>query len=64
MKTTIRMHTTARQVEQTRKELFESLSDPVLVPRKVAAYTAAVKRHRELIFADLLRNGHDTLARF
>ena len=54
MKTTITMHTTARQVEQTRKEL---------VPHKVAACTAAVKRHRELIFAGLLRNGHNTLAR-
>jgi len=50
------MQSTAREVEQTRKELLAAFSRPDLIPFKVAAYTAAVKRHRENIFSDILRD--------
>ena len=51
----ISMLSTARQVELARRELLASFSNPGKIPVKVAVYTAAVKRHRELIFADVLR---------
>jgi hypothetical protein len=50
------MQSTAREVEQARKELVAAFSHPAEIPPKVAAYTAAVKRHRENIFSDVLRD--------
>ena len=50
------MQSTARKVEQARKELVAAFSHPAQIPPKVAAYTAAVKQHRENIFSDVLRD--------
>ncbi|MBS1856812.1 MAG: hypothetical protein JST11_15700 [Acidobacteria bacterium] len=47
---------TARRVEATRRSLFASLSDPARVPPKAAAYAAAVRLHRQRIFAEALRD--------
>ena len=47
---------TARLVERARRELIGAFQDPAELPRKVAAYTEAVRRHRESIFADVLRD--------
>lgn len=49
------MSSTARLVERTRRDLLASLSNPQQISGKVEAYTAAIKRHRESIFADILR---------
>lgn len=48
-------NTTARQVQRARRDLFASLSHPGQISDKVHAYTAAIRRHRESIFADILR---------
>jgi hypothetical protein len=48
-------NTTARQVQRARRDLFASLSNPQQISDKVEAYMAAIRRHRESIFADILR---------
>jgi len=54
------MNSTARLVERTRRDLLANLSDPTSISGKVEAYTAAVRRHRESIFADILRETRST----
>lgn len=49
------MNSTAREVERTRRDLLANLSNPRQIAGKVEAYTAAIKRHRESILADILR---------
>jgi hypothetical protein len=56
VKSNIPIQSTARNVEQARKELLAAFSRPSEIPLKVAAYTAAVKQHREYIFSDVLRD--------
>lgn len=46
---------TARMVERTRRELFASISNPSELYGKVQAYTHAIRRHRQSIFADIRR---------
>ena len=56
-----RRPSTSRVVSHTRRELLASLSKPQQVPRKAAAYAAAVKRHRETIFAEAVHNLNQAL---
>ena len=46
---------TSRLVDQTRRELLVALTTRRQISSKVTAYTNAVRRHRESIFADVLR---------
>jgi len=49
-------------VQRTRRELLASLSDPQQISGKVEAYTNAIRRHREFIFSDILRETRSTRA--
>lgn len=53
---TVTAKSTARRVEDTRRELLSALRDRQRISGKVTAYTAAIRAHREFIFADVLRD--------
>ena len=49
----INRRSTSRAVNQARLELMAAFCDPKMLPGKAAAYAAAIRRHRETIFATL-----------
>jgi len=53
---TVTTKSTAKNVQQTRRELLSALRDREMISDKVDAYKKAIRLHREFIFADVLRD--------